>query len=44
MGLVVGIDTGDATLTGWTHWGGDAARTGGAVVEKPTVDAIRTVQ
>ena len=27
-GYLVGIDTGDPTLTGWAQWGGDAARTG----------------
>jgi len=27
-GHVVGIDTGDASLTGWSQWGADAARTG----------------
>lgn len=27
-GRLVAIDTGDATLTGWAMWGGNAARTG----------------
>jgi len=27
-GCLIGLDTGDASLTGWTHWGRDAARTG----------------
>jgi outer membrane protein assembly factor BamB len=27
-GRLVAIDTGDASITGWTHWGGNAARTG----------------
>ncbi len=27
-GQVVGIDTGDPTLTGWSQWGGDARRSG----------------
>ena len=25
-GTLVGVDTGDRTLDGWTHWGGDAKR------------------
>jgi outer membrane protein assembly factor BamB len=29
-GRLVAIDTGDATLTGWPMWGGNAARTGAA--------------
>lgn len=27
-GRLVGFDTQDPSLTGWTHWGADAARTG----------------
>lgn len=27
-GKLICIDTGDRTLTGWTHWGGNAAHTG----------------
>jgi outer membrane protein assembly factor BamB len=29
-GRLVGVDTGDPTLTGWAMWGGDAARTASA--------------
>lgn len=29
-GRLIGVDSGDPTLTGWSQWGGNAARTGSA--------------